>query len=104
MSQFAPGDLDRVDARLAEFVERAKAAQRSRLLAAGKAISSETGKANAKRTAGKVSLYPSVRAQGDGDQVRLQVQWRTASPFVRRLAARSLHKSATSIWAKWWKS
>ena len=103
MSAFSPGDLDRVDARIQEWAERHLAASRARLLAAGRAISSETSKKNAARTGGKVQVGPSVRQEDGGDVVRLQVKWRTARTWTRRLVARNLRRSAKAVWSTWWR-
>lgn len=104
MSAFSPGQLDHIDDALVAFVERHAAASRARLLAAGKAISKETGRANAARTGGKVQVGPSVRSIGNGDAVRLTVKWRTARTWTRRLVERNLRKSARKVWSTWWRS
>lgn len=102
MSGFEPGDLARTNAALERFIDRNRDEAAERMRKAGHAISSATGKLNERETGGGIRVYPSVRQVAAVD-VRLAIRWRRARPFVRRLAARSLRRSARVIWRRWWK-
>ena len=89
----------RVTAALEEFVEEAKTESADWLTNMGYAISGTTESLNRQKTDGRLTMYPSVRRVGDN--VKLQIKFKTANAGARKIARRSLAGASRYIWARW---
>ena len=92
---------EKIAAAVDEFVAEAKADAGERLKNAGYAISGAAGAKMRARTHNRLHMYPSVRRIGD--DVRLQIRFKDATPGARKLARKSLVEASSSIWGKWWR-
>ena len=89
----------KVNAAAGRFVDDSQAEARAWMKNMGYAISGATESLNRQKTAGRLHMYPSVRAIGD--DVRLQIRFKKANAGARKIARRSLAAASSHIWNKW---